>query len=82
MEARRTRRKSRTCLAILPLPAVEFATPASVRAQPIPVLARSPDVTIELGPSNVVASDHGVVSDDQVGIVALEDLVRSPSRRT
>lgn len=38
------------------------------------VVAASPDVTIQLGAANVVTSDHAVAADNQLGIVALQNL--------
>lgn len=38
------------------------------------VVAASPDVTIQLGAANLVTSDHAVAADNQLGIVALQNL--------
>ncbi len=52
--------------------------PSAALAQAI--VAASPDVTVGLGASPVVAMDHDVAIDDQQGGVALEDLGALPAR--
>ena len=42
------------------------------------VVAASPDVTIQLGAANIVTSDHAVAADNQLGIVALQNLGAIP----
>lgn len=42
------------------------------------VVSASPDVTIAIGAANVVTSDHAVAADNQLGIVALQDLGAIP----
>ena len=38
------------------------------------VVSASPDITITLGPANVVTSDNAVAADNQLGVVALQNL--------
>ncbi len=42
------------------------------------VVAASPDVTIQLGAANLTTSDHAVAADNQLGIVALQNLGTIP----
>ncbi len=47
-------------------------------AQAQSVIAASPDVTIALGVGNVVTSDNSVAADNQLGVVALQNLGAIP----
>ena len=58
---------------------VAWLVPSAALAQAI--VAASPDVTIELGASGVVATDHDVAIDDPQGTVVLEDLGTLPMGR-
>ena len=51
---------------------VLLMAPSAALAQS--VVAASPDVTIPLGAAHVVTSDHAVAADNQLGIVALQNL--------
>lgn len=42
------------------------------------VVSASPDVTIQLGAGNVVTHDHAVAADNQLGVVALQNLGTIP----
>lgn len=59
-------------LSLALLLALLLALPSLALAQA--VVSASPDITITLGPGNVVASDHAVAADNQLGIVALQNL--------
>lgn len=52
--------------------AAALVVPLSSQAQE--VVAASPDVTITLGAGNVVTTDHAVAADNQLGVVALQNL--------
>lgn len=69
--ARRARTSSLGAFALLAL-----ALPSTALAQS--VVAASPDVTITLGAGNVVTSDHAVAADNQLGVVALQNLGTIP----
>lgn len=53
-----------------------LAVPVPALAQS--VIAASPDVTITLGAANVVTSDNAVAADNQLGVVALQNLGAIP----
>jgi len=53
-----------------------LALPGAAAAQS--VIAASPDVTIALGAANVVTKDDAVAADNQLGIVALQNLGAIP----
>ncbi len=55
---------------------VGLGFPSAALAQS--VVAASPDVTIALGAANVVTSDHAVAADNQLGVVALQNLGTIP----
>lgn len=53
-----------------------LAAPTASLAQQ--VVSASPDVTIQLGAGNVVTHDHAVAADNQLGVVALQNLGAIP----
>lgn len=53
-----------------------LAAPTAALAQQ--VVSASPDVTIQLGAGNVVTNDHAVAADNQLGVVALQNLGTIP----
>jgi hypothetical protein len=48
------------------------------RADAQQVVSASPDITIAIGAGNVVTNDHAVAADNQLGIVALQNLGTLP----
>jgi len=56
--------------------ALALCSPAAALAQS--VVSASPDVTIQLGAGNVVTSDQAVAADNQLGVVALQNLGTIP----
>jgi len=53
-----------------------LAAPSDAFAQQ--VVSASPDVTIQLGVGNVMTHDHAVAADNQLGVVALQNLGTIP----
>ena len=66
-----------TALLAPSLLALPLLMPLAASAQA--VVSASPDVTIALGPGDVVTSDEAVAADNQLGIVALQGLGAIPS---
>ncbi|MEZ4331352.1 MAG: PEP-CTERM sorting domain-containing protein [Myxococcota bacterium] len=71
------RRRFRGALTSSLLVSIPLLAPLAASAQA--VVSASPDVTIALGPGNVVTSDEAVAADNQLGIVALQGLGAIPS---